>query len=97
MKKNRSRKSRGTVPLKSLQIRAKDDYMCDNKEHFHSKFTSWRPYPLLSTISEALMCTVRETREGWPLLTVETKVNGDLMGSGDSRSGLAVPVQEIFG
>jgi hypothetical protein len=55
--------------------------MCDNKERFHSKFTSWRPYLLLSTISEALIFTVRETREGWPLLTVETKVNGDLMGT----------------
>jgi hypothetical protein len=55
--------------------------MWDNKEHFHSKFTSWRPYLLLSTLSEALICTVRETTEGWPLLTVETNVNGDLMGT----------------
>jgi hypothetical protein len=60
--------------LKGLQIRAKDDYMCDNKEHFHSKFTSWRPYLLLSTISEALTCTPRETGEGWTLMTVETKL-----------------------
>ncbi len=39
----------------------------------------------------------RETREGWPLLTVETEVNGDSKRTNESRFvGLVVPVQEIF-
>ncbi len=44
-----------------------------------------------------------EPREGWPLLTVETEVNGDSKStneSGPSMIGpfeLVVPVQEIFG
>jgi hypothetical protein len=43
---------------------------------------------------------LRETREGWPLLTVETEVNGDskqikgvFLGS---FAGIFVPVQETF-
>jgi hypothetical protein len=44
----------------------------------------------------------RETREGWPLLTVETDVNGDSKSTNEKRSilgwfvGLVVPVREIF-
>jgi hypothetical protein len=45
---------------------------------------------------------IRETREGWPLLTVETEVNGDSKSTKESGpslvglQGLVVPVQEIF-
>ncbi len=44
----------------------------------------------------------RETREGWPLLSVETQVNGDSKSTNERRSflggfvGLVVPVQESF-
>ena len=44
----------------------------------------------------------RETREGWPLLTVEIEVNGDSKRTNDTvlylvgSFGLVVPVQEIF-
>ncbi len=41
----------------------------------------------------------RETREGWPLLTVETEVNGDSKSTnemGSSFVGSFVPVQVIF-
>ncbi len=43
-----------------------------------------------------------ETREGWPLLTVETEVNGGLkeyQGKGSFLGwfiGVVLPVQEIF-
>jgi hypothetical protein len=43
-----------------------------------------------------------ETREGWPLLTVETEVNGDSKRTIDRDSflgwlvGLVMPVREIF-
>ncbi len=47
-----------------------------------------------------LPCRIRrETREGWPLLTVATEVNGDSKESGsfhDEFIGLVVLVQEIF-
>jgi hypothetical protein len=45
---------------------------------------------------------VRETREGWPLLTVETEANGESRSTILKGSflgwlvGLVVPVQEIF-
>jgi hypothetical protein len=46
------------------------------------------------------MGSTRETREGWPLMTVDTEANGD---SGSTKGsflgwfvGLVVPVQEIF-
>ncbi len=45
----------------------------------------------------------RETREGWPLLTVETEVNGSSKRTNEKGFflgwfvGLVVPVQEIFG
>ncbi len=44
----------------------------------------------------------RETREGWPLLTVGTEVNGDSKSTNEWGPfigwlvGLVVPVQEIF-
>jgi hypothetical protein len=41
----------------------------------------------------------RETREGWPLLTVESGVNGDSKWKESFLCwivGLVVPVQEIF-
>ncbi len=41
----------------------------------------------------------RETSEGWPLLTVETEVNGDSKSTnerGPSFVGLVVTVQETF-
>ena len=44
----------------------------------------------------------RDTREGWPQLTVETEVNGDSKSTNERGSflgwfvGLVVPVQEIF-
>ncbi len=63
------------VSLKGLQIRAKDDYMCDNKEHFHSEFTPWRPCLLHDVWGlEMYIVYSKETRERWPLLTVETKL-----------------------
>jgi hypothetical protein len=39
-------------------------------------------------IDEYIKVTATETREGWPLLTVETEVNGD---------SKVLPLQEIFG
>jgi hypothetical protein len=39
-------------------------------------------------IDEYITGTTTETREGWPLLTVETEVNGDAK---------VLPLQEIFG
>ncbi len=45
---------------------------------------------------------VRETRDGWPLLTVETEVNGDSKSTNERGPyfgwfvGLVVPIQEIF-
>ncbi len=45
---------------------------------------------------------IRETREGWPLLTVETEVNGDSKSTNERGlpwlvcCGLVVPVKEIF-
>jgi hypothetical protein len=44
----------------------------------------------------------RETREGWPLLTVDSEVNGDIKRTNErgpflvGSLGLVVPVQEIF-
>jgi hypothetical protein len=43
----------------------------------------------------------RETREGWPLLTAETEVNGDSKSTNEGVLpcwfvGLVVPVQEIL-
>ncbi len=41
----------------------------------------------------------RESREGWPLLTVETEVNGESKSTnerGPSLVGLVVPMQEIW-
>jgi len=45
----------------------------------------------------------RETRDGWPLLTVETEVNGDSQSTNERGHSLvgslrliAVPVQKIF-
>ncbi len=44
----------------------------------------------------------RETREGWPLVTVETEVNGDSKSTTKRGPflgwlvGLVLPVQEIF-
>ncbi len=43
--------------------------------------------------TENLCVPVRETREGWPLLTVETEVNGDSKST--NKRVLLVPVQEI--
>jgi hypothetical protein len=51
----------------------------------------------LSTVYESL-----ETRDGWSLLTVETKANEDSKSTNESGPslvgsfGLSVPVQEIF-
>jgi hypothetical protein len=39
-------------------------------------------------IDEYITVTTTETREGWPLLTVETEVNGDAK---------VLPLQEIVG
>jgi hypothetical protein len=45
---------------------------------------------------------IRETREGWPLLTVETEANGDSKSTNEKGPSLVgslgsrVPVQEIF-
>jgi hypothetical protein len=48
------------------------------------------------------MFPYRDAREGWPLLTVETEVDGDSKRTNDrdpsliGSFGLVVPVQEIF-
>ncbi len=49
------------------------------------------------------MDTARETREGWPLLTVETEVNEDSKSTNEREGsflgwfiGLIVPEQDIF-
>jgi hypothetical protein len=51
----------------------------------------------------AITYSPRETREGWPLLNIETEVNGDSKGTTESGPflvvslvGLVVPLQEIF-
>jgi hypothetical protein len=52
--------------------------------------------------TENLYVLSKETREGWPQLTVETEVNGDSKSTNERGSflgwfvGLVVPVQEIF-
>jgi hypothetical protein len=55
-----------------------------------------------STFLERNERRIRETRKGWPLLTVETVVKGDLKSTNERVSslvgslGLIVPVQETF-
>jgi hypothetical protein len=55
---------------------------------------------LCTTVKPRLMSVViRETREGWPLLIVETEANGDLWRTNEGGPlvlRLVVPVQEIF-
>ncbi len=59
---------------------------------------------ILCNLQRLYFCSLptRVTREGWPLLTVETEVNGDSKGTnqrGPSSGwffGLVVAVQEIF-
>jgi hypothetical protein len=55
--------------------------VCKNKGDFRSESIENEPHTfqkkkILSP--ETLRCRNRETREGWPLLTVETEANGDL-------------------
>jgi hypothetical protein len=58
------------------------------------------PFPLLPQLLRFL--AGRETREGWPLLTIETEANGDSKRTNEKGSflgwfvELVVPVQEIF-
>ncbi len=46
----------------------------------------WRSYLVRATQVPGSNVGCRETREGWPLLTVETEENGDLKSS-KSESG----------
>ncbi len=51
---------------------------------------------------EQIKYGTRETKEGWPLLTVETQVNGDSKSTNTKEFfrgwfvGLVMPVQETF-
>jgi hypothetical protein len=62
---------------------------------------NWRPFQFQRGRKEDVSVACRETREGWPLLTVETEVNGE-WGFKEFKSflgwfvGLVVPVQEMF-
>jgi hypothetical protein len=55
-----------------------------------------------SPLAGEISLKIRETREGWPLLTVEIEVNGDPKSTNERGLSLGwfvwlvVPVQEIF-
>ncbi len=61
------------------------------------------PLEIYPSYSFPVLCIgIRETRESWPLLTVETETNEDLWSTNEGGPswgwfvGLVVPVQEIF-
>jgi hypothetical protein len=64
--------------------------------------TTRKVYVNLLGLFSLMNSNIRETREGWPPLTVETEANGDSKstnGKGPSlvgSLGSRVPVQEIF-
>jgi hypothetical protein len=70
--------------------------LCCLKFFFVSSIYKKKPHKYISLLNYP----TRETIEGWPMLTVETEVNGDSKSTNERVLGwfvgLVVPVQEIF-